>query len=212
MAGKWIKSAVVEAFDGAERDDVRSYLDAVRVRMGEQAAALRRMSVYIVLVGVFFELATHRGVERLSLGPAEIVLSNGVVCALPVLLAYFTFEGIVLTVGYSTLVVLHRAVFKRWNATAESRDLDRLLEPQLPLFWSGGIGDRNQPRAGTSFEIVVREVLTVGAVVGCVLYQVRVFTILFLHFSVRSPLVWTSLAIVVALLALAIVRMAIEEV
>jgi hypothetical protein len=114
--------------------------------------------------------------------------------------AYFFMEVVVETRRLSRLELTHIEAFKIWNEKAEAADLDLLVLPDMPVYWSVGSSTRtDMTTPEEDVEDKLRSFLIVLMLMIPVVFEIHAYSIL-LRISLTSIVVWANLLVTITLL------------
>jgi hypothetical protein len=96
------------------------------------STAFTRNSWIIVLLMATFELANHRLVSTITLGPFALSDVKYVRLFIPVIVSYLLYEQVLLIARWIETEAVHRFLIQRLSPRIEEYDFDALLTPRLP--------------------------------------------------------------------------------
>lgn len=136
MMTKSIFRRVGDSFEDNNHEDIYKYLDWLRSSISDLAQSVRRSAALIILLIAAFELIITSPTVALSLGPFRVSRGSVVLEFIPPLVAYLWLQLVMDSSRLNISRYGFEVAFKEWSAKASANDLDRLVQPALPLYWN----------------------------------------------------------------------------
>jgi hypothetical protein len=193
------------SFDPADQDQARDYLATMRDAWRDVSTALTRNAWIIVLLMAIFELANHRMVSTITLGPFVLSDVKYIRLFIPVVVAYLFYEQVLLVARWIETEAVHRFLIQQLSPQIEKHDLDALLTPRLPAL--SNLMHSFSPISATSSKNV-RALAQYGLAL-LVLGSIPVFDAFALielskEFGLTSIIYWVSVAVTAVLTLLSL--------
>lgn len=192
-------------FDPADLDQAREYLATARDAWRDISTALTRDAWIIVLLMAAFELAAHRAVSSVTLGPFALGNLKLIRVFIPAIVSYLFYELILLVIRWLETESVHRYLMHLLSPQVEEYDFDALLAPRLPAL-SNLVHSYSDTSATPSKSIraIAQYILAVAVLLSVPAFDAFAFKELSSEFGIASALFWLNVAAATALVALAL--------
>jgi hypothetical protein len=203
MATKSVWDRVSESFPEDQATYADEYLTNLRSSLKETTDALRKDSLYVLLVLVIFELLIRSAGTELNLGPLKITDVSLALRLSPVLIAYFFYDLIILSIRWHNMETIHYHLMKRFHKSVADNEFEQWLVPGYIPFWSIRPTSSNESRSD-----VIEDKASVGmswlVFLAIIAFDVSAVVRLFLRFHLGDIFVWISAAASLCLFGIAI--------
>jgi hypothetical protein len=184
---KNIRDGVKSSFSSSEdrsqevaTEQALKYMEALRPVLKDYSRAGARSGLLVLTLAVVFELLHRSIISEVRIGGVLIKDLSFLRIFLPPAIAYFFFDGVSNSCRYDRLAEAHSAAFSVWNRTAESLDLDSLVEPAVPLYWltGGGLRDEQMDRFD-KLQTAAAVAIGCGLLLGLCAFEIYAYVVLF---------------------------------
>jgi hypothetical protein len=194
-----------QSFDPADQDQARDYLATMRDAWRDITTAFTRNAWIIVLLIAAFELANHRTVSTITLGPFALNNVKYVRLFIPAVVSYLLYEQVLLLARWIETETVHRFLVHHLSPRIEEHDFDALLTPRLPAL--SNLIHSYSPNSATRSKNV--RALAQYALALLVLASIPTFDAFALvelggEFGVTSIIYWATVAVTAALILLSL--------
>ncbi len=206
---KTIGDRISDSFVGDNSvPEAKDYADKVYAAWKDVSASLSRNAVLIfVLIAVFELLAYQKESTVFTVGSFTFTNTPIILVALPAIVAIIMLDGWRLTTRWVDLQYAFQELVKRCAPKLSENDLDILIRPALPAYWSIGIA--GSERSGQPSEKFIRSVSGILAVTMTIVtplaFEAQAYYRLFGKFGYQNILLWFSVSITTILMTCAFV-------
>lgn len=211
--GKSVTNRVADSFVGDESaSEAKEYADKVYTAWKDVSNSLSRNATLVfILISVFELLAYQRESAALTVGTFTFTNVPVVQIALPAIVAIVVYDGFRLTARWVDLQNAYQALTKKYAPRLSDNDLDILIRPSLPAFWSIGISaSLKSGQFSDKFIYTASEALTIITAFALPLaFEAQAYYRLFGKFGYQNIILWFSVVISTALMAFGLMYIAI---
>lgn len=194
-----------ECFDSADHAQTKEYLSTVRDAWRDVSTALTRNAWIIVLLVVAFELADHRAVTTVTIGPFALQNIKYVRLFIPAIVSYLLYEQVLLAARWIETEEVHRYLTRILSPKVEKYDFDAFLAPRLPAlsnlvhsYSSTSATPSKSVRAAAQYALSMIMLAAVPVFDGIALNQLSA------EFKIGDILFWVNVAVTTGLIGLSI--------
>lgn len=177
--------------------DVLEFIKLLIARIDEYTHAARRSVNFGLAAAAIFVLLQTDLAPRFSAGPMEILSNSTLATFLTSAVAYCYLSAMASVTYLERLTSAYAAAFTLWNKDAEDNDLELLILPLNPIYFSAA---GRSPRTENRLPFDRRYEWVGGALIAPVLllppiFGVYAFISLFASFGANNVAVWINLAL-----------------
>src|ERR1700745_2044858 len=114
-----LRERLPQSFDPADQDQAKAYLATMRDAWRDVSTAFTRNAWIIVLLIAAFELANHRMISTITLGPFALSNVKYVRLFMPVVISYLLYEQVLLLARWIETEAVHRFLMHQLSPRIE---------------------------------------------------------------------------------------------
>jgi hypothetical protein len=197
--GKAIKERISDSFTGDNSAaEARAYSDKVYAAWKDVSSSLSRNAVLIFLLIAAFELIVSQK-ESSAFVISSFAFTNVplIQIVLPIIVVILVYDGWRLTKRYLDLQQAYLYLFEEYAINLRQNELDVLIRPIMPAFWSIGISSSEV--TGQTSDKFISNVGVVLALVAAwvfpIAFETQAYYRLFDKFGYHDIILWSSMFI-----------------
>lgn len=133
---KDIKDRIKDAFADDDREGVRQYVEWLRAALSDVSANLRRTVLLLLALIAVFEFVVESQNSAYVIAGFRVDRGSIVLQFIPALVAYLYLQAVVNTSVIRQLDAAFTLTLEKWSSRVVENDLDLLIGPDYPLFWT----------------------------------------------------------------------------
>jgi hypothetical protein len=133
---KTLRDRITDSFADDDRESARQYIEWLRAATSELSASLRRTVTFLIVLIAAFEFITESPKSAYTIAGFRIDKGSIVLQIIPAVTAYLFFQVVADTSVIRRLQSALSNTMARWSPKARENDLDIMIGPPYPLFWT----------------------------------------------------------------------------
>jgi hypothetical protein len=198
---KSIENRVKDSFPPTDKDSLKYYLDALMVTWKDHANRIQRSATLMLVLVLAFELLSRGAIKQVTIGGLVLSHTSTIAAFLPTGVMYLIYETIDCSVSFEIISTAYTATLALWNEAAERNDLDIILQPRTPAYFSAGTEGREDISGTTKAANRIQICILVVVLFGSLGFEVYAFYQLFDVLHAGSILLWLNVAVSVLFLS-----------
>jgi hypothetical protein len=216
MPKKSIEERAAASFASDEVAEAKEYIRAILESWKDISRALVRTTALILFVITIFELLGY-STQGKSFSVSGIPISNTslVQKSLPVVVGYLVFDACLLTGRWLEHSRAFFELTQKFTPKVAANDLDYLIRPILPTYWTVGFPGPRADNELTSERFASYAVISFGILTIFVFplaFEAQAYLQLVDKYGTHDLVVWISLGLSVALLIVSAIYVLIEQI
>lgn len=186
-----ISQAVEEAFKDVPDEMLDDYLETLRENWRQLPAAVGAAITRCVVLIALFELLIRGAIDKASVSGIEITDLSLVRIALPVIVAYYFYDIIVMAYTHLDFAAVHDALIRIRHEKTMETGLDYFLKPRQPSI-VGAVFFQSTTRGLGHILARVGDAFFFLLLIGLVLFEYDAYYEQFVHFKGNSAWLWIA--------------------
>jgi hypothetical protein len=189
---KRLQDRITESFPKDGRENARQYLEWLRAALSDLSASLRRTAGFLLVLVAVFEFIIGSPKSTYVIAGFQISKGSVVLSFIPALVAYSYFQLIVDSAAIRQLHEAFSYALDCWSPLAGENDLDVLVGPSYPLYWTP-VRTRRARDFYPSARITLVAIQVFGYVilVGVLAFECQAYYALLPRRSVSDYVIWS---------------------